>query len=155
MNQRESADEFLERLDSEKVEQVKEEQKRHERERQHMQQLLSWWTPIIEEHLDALGKKWLGGGKYEVKYHAGDIAARFWVEELIWHKGVKTVRVGGYDGDRESYDIQYKRGFSIHLMYNSKDECVHLNSKALTEEALKECIANAYRGGPAEHIDER
>lgn len=152
MGQHNPADDFLDQLDD-----IKSERKAKEEEDKATlglhelaaQQLFENSVTIIENYLDALSRRTLEVGKYEIKHCHKGFTAKYWVESTYWLTGEG---VHG-DDDNTTYTYQYKKGFLLRLHYMWRNfsgdiRTVDESSLIVSEEALKKGIAFLYEKGP-------
>lgn len=152
-----SAEDFLLKIDREIDERVAAEQSLQENRKQRAQMMFDEVTRVIDEYLDALGKRHFGSGNYEIKHTFDQFSTAYWsvfsVEKKDWNT---EMRYSGENNDIDLHEYKLKEGFNIDLVYSAGDEKGALNLfydgkfTPFSESSLQDYIAKIHKKGPRE-----
>jgi hypothetical protein len=122
------AEDFLQKIDQETKERAAAEQSLQENRKQRAQSMFDEAAQVIDEYLNALGKRHFGTGNYEIKHTFDQFSTAYWtvysVENKDWNA---EMRYSGENNDIDLHEYKLKEGFKVDLVYSAGDEKGALN----------------------------
>jgi hypothetical protein len=152
-----SADNFLLKIDQETKERAAAEQLLQENHKQRAQKMFDETAQVIDEYLNALGKRHFGTGNYEIKHTYDQFSTAYWTVYSVEKKDWNTeMRYSGDNKDIDLHEYKLKEGFKVDLVYSAVEEKGALNLfydgkfTPFSEGSLQDYIAKIHQKGPRE-----
>ncbi len=151
------AEDFLLKIDQEAKDRVVAEQALQEKRKQRAQSMFDEVAQIIDDYLNALGKRHFGTGNYAINHTFDQFSTAFWTVYTVENKDWNAeMRYSGEDNDIALHEYKLKEGFKVDLVYSADDEQGALNLyydgvfTPFSEGSLQDYIARVHQKGPRE-----